>query len=82
MTTVDRIEGFRIVIYSNDHRPDHVHVIAPDMEAVFYLNCPQGPPSLRENFGCPGRVLRKLRLALAMRLPNLCEKWEQIHGKP
>jgi hypothetical protein len=39
------------VVYPNDHRPAHVHVIGPGAEAVFNLNCPTGPPELRESFG-------------------------------
>ncbi len=51
MVTVLRVNGFRVVIYPNDHRPAHVHVISAEHEAVFNLNCPDGPPSLRENYG-------------------------------
>jgi len=51
MPTVGRIDGLRIVIWTNDHRPAHVHVIGPDGEAVFNLNCPDGPPELREGMG-------------------------------
>lgn len=48
MPTVLRSSGFRIVIYSNDHRPAHVHAISAEGEAVFVLNCPDGPLELRE----------------------------------
>ncbi len=34
MPTVKRIDGLRVVIYPNDHRPAHVHVIGGDSEAV------------------------------------------------
>ena len=40
MPTVLRIGGLRVVIYPNDHRPAHVHVIG-DGEAVFILR-PRG----------------------------------------
>lgn len=43
MVTVLRGDGFRVVIYPNDHRPAHVHVIGAEHEAVFNLNCPAGP---------------------------------------
>ena len=42
MVTVERIGGLRVVIYPNDHRPAHVHVIGKGYEAVFKLNCPKG----------------------------------------
>jgi Domain of unknown function (DUF4160) len=51
MPVVLRFDGLRVVIYPNDHRPAHVHVIGAQGEAVFVLNCPDGPPELRESFG-------------------------------
>ena len=55
MPTVLRIGNLRVAIYPNDHRPAHVHVIGPEHEALFYLNCPEGPVSLRENYGFSNR---------------------------
>lgn len=49
MPTVLSLYGLRVVIYPNDHRPAHVHVMGRDCEAVFKLNCPIGPTALREN---------------------------------
>jgi hypothetical protein len=37
MRTDLTILGLLVVIYPNDHRPAHVHMISPDCEAV--LNC-------------------------------------------
>ncbi|MFN3930523.1 MAG: DUF4160 domain-containing protein [Brevundimonas sp.] len=37
---------FRVVVYSNDHPPPHVHAIGPDGDARFLLNCPDGPVAL------------------------------------
>jgi hypothetical protein len=78
MSTVDRIGGRRVVIYSNDHRPGHVHVIG-NCEAVFNLNCPEGPPELRENYDCPANELSKIKTALAKRITHLCAEWIRIH---
>ncbi len=36
--TVLQIDGLRVVVYLNDHRPAHVHVVGAEGEAVFYLN--------------------------------------------
>ncbi|MCY4396412.1 MAG: DUF4160 domain-containing protein [Rhodospirillaceae bacterium] len=38
MPTVLRLDGLRVVIYPNDHRPAHVHVVGGDGEAVFDLH--------------------------------------------
>lgn len=80
MVTVSRIGGLRVVIYPNDHRPAHVHVISKDYEAVFKLNCPEGPPELRENYGFPAKELSKIKAALEERTAHLCAEWSKIHG--
>lgn len=82
MSTVDRIGGLRVVIYPNDHRPAHVHVIGNGCEAFFKLNCPEGPPELRENYNFPASELAKIKAALAERTTHLCDEWSRIHGLP
>ncbi len=68
------------MIYPNDHRPAHVHVIG-DGEAVFVLNCPNGPPELRESFGFNRAEVNRIEGALADRLAALCEYWRAVHGR-
>jgi hypothetical protein len=82
MPTVLRLGGLRVVIYPNDHRPAHVHVIGQGNEAVFDLHCPGGPPELRENYGFDARAATRIREALAAALAALCQAWERIHGHP
>jgi len=82
MPTVDRIDGFRVVIYPNDHRPAHVHVIGPGVASVWNLHCPSGPPELRENYGFSRAAIARIRTALNDRLAVLCEEWRKIHGIP
>jgi Domain of unknown function (DUF4160) len=73
--------GFcRITVYSNDHRPAHVHAIGPNWEAVFELNYPDGPPTLRESFKLAPATFRKLAAAIRSHLVGLCKGWESIHG--
>ena len=81
MPKVGEIDGLRVVIYPNDHRPAHVHVIG-DSEAVFKLNCPNGPPELRENYGFTSGDLKKIKSALKSDLTHLCAEWSRIHGQP
>jgi len=80
MPTVDRIHGLRVVIYPNDHRPAHVHVIGKGCEAVFKLSGLGGWPELRENYGFGAGELSRIKTALASRLTHLCEEWSRIHG--
>ena len=82
MPTVASIGGRRVVIYPNDHRPAHVHVIGKDCEAVFKLNCPEGRPELIENYDCSASELSKIRAALKTRTAHLCAEWSRIHGLP
>jgi hypothetical protein len=81
MPTILRLDGLRVVIYPNDHRPAHVHVIGAGIEAVFNLRCPDGPPELRESFGSSRAEVNWMRAALAERLTLLCREWERIHGR-
>ena len=69
-----------MVIYPNDHRPAHVHVIGRGHEAVFHLNCPDGPVELRENYGFSKREISKIEIELTEHMAELCRAWEEIHG--
>ncbi|WP_436267912.1 DUF4160 domain-containing protein [Pseudoduganella sp. LjRoot289] len=80
MPTVLMVFGLRVLIYSNDHRPAHVHVQGKGCEAAFNLHCPAGPPELRENYGFSQKELGKIVAALADELTRLCAKWRGLHG--
>jgi uncharacterized protein DUF4160 len=79
MPTILRLDGYRVVIYPNDHSPAHVHVIGATAEAVFELHCPEGPVTLRESYAFKKRDLRRLMRELDAQLSLLCEDWEKIH---
>jgi hypothetical protein len=78
--TVLLFQGLRVTIYTNDHRPPHVHVIGRGCEARFVLNCPAGPVELAENYGFSGREVRQILEALTENLTELCAAWRRIHG--
>lgn len=80
MPTVLRLGGLWVVIYPNDHRPAHVHVRGAGGEAVFTLNCPDGPLELRESYGFSLPDVRRIRNSLATALATLCAEWRKIHG--
>ncbi len=80
MPTVLRLDGLRVVIYPDDHRPAHVHVIEAGGEAVFILNCPDGPPALREVYEFSLRDVRRIQKDLAAHLATLRPAWSEIHG--
>ncbi len=80
MPTVLRLDGLSVRVYSNDHRPAHVHVIGAGGRAVFNLNCPDGPPALRESLGFRSTDLSRIEDQLIGVLAALCAKWRAIHG--
>lgn len=80
MPTVLRLNGLRVVIYPDDHRPAHVHVIGADGEAVFILNCPDGPPELRGSYGFNSKEVGRIQSDLVSHIFVLCQKWSEIHG--
>jgi hypothetical protein len=80
MPTVLRFDGLRVVIYPNDHRPAHVHVVSSSCQAVFRLGCPNGPVELRENYGFRSGEISEMKAELSQHLGELCQAWEEIHG--
>jgi hypothetical protein len=68
------------MIYTNDHRPAHVHVWDGKRQAVFNLNCPAGPIDLRENYGFSLQDVNDLGRKLQNDVESLCAAWEAIHG--
>lgn len=79
MPTILTIFGLRVVIYPNDHRPAHVHIIGRGCESVFKLHCPDGPPELRENYGFTKKELSHIANELTDKLKTLCLEWRKIH---
>jgi len=80
MPTALRLDGLRVTIYPDDHRPAHVHVTGGGGEAVFLLNCPEGPPELRESYGFSTKDVGRIQRNLAPHVSELCKKWVEIHG--
>ncbi len=71
---------YRAVIYPNDHRPAHVHVIGPQGRAIFELNCPKGPPTVRDS-QLKSAELAKIKAVLQRHLADLCKAWGKIHER-
>ena len=80
MVTVLRVEGFRVVIYSNDHLPAHVHVCG-DGEAKINLFGADGAPDLvwADNM-TRAEVRRAVRL-VEREQALLLQRWKDIHGR-
>lgn len=82
MPTILRIggqNGWQVRVIPGDHRPAHVHVIKKPSEAVFNLNCPDGPVELRESFNCAPHILNWLEAELNSQVNAGCVGWETYH---
>ncbi len=80
MPTVLRVSGLRVNIPTNDHGPPHVHVTGAGSEGKFWLNCPNGPTTLRESFGFKRGELNRIMAWLDKEVGLLCQRWNEIHG--
>ena len=80
MPTVLLVDGLRVMIFTDDHEPPHVHVFRAGSEAVFFLNCPDGPPSLRDRKGFSFREVNKIEKWLTEYVTALCGDWRRLHG--
>jgi hypothetical protein len=80
MVTVLRAEGLRVVIFTNDHVPAHVHVFG-DGEAKIDLCGANGVPELVWADGMTRSEVRRALRVVASRQSQLLLRWERIHGR-
>ena len=80
MPTVLTVRNIRVVIYTNDHPPPHVHAVhGNECHARFALNCPDGPPDLLDSTGFKATDINELGDAIDTDLTRLCRIWRDIH---
>jgi Domain of unknown function (DUF4160) len=81
MPTIIKQDGFRIVIYPNDHTPAHVHVLKGDGEVRIELGSEKILPSLMSVRGkiSDREVVRALSLVTEYQI-ELLAKWDEIHN--
>lgn len=80
MVTVLRADSLRVVIYTNDHLPAHVHVFG-DGEAKINLLGPDGAPSLVWADGMTRGEVRRAMRVVTGQCAFLLQRWEDIHGR-
>lgn len=81
MPTLFVFRGWRVVIFSNDHRPAHIHVLGAGQHARFELVCHAEALTLMDCLGFRLSELRAIQVFLTPHVGHLCEVWRQIHGK-
>jgi hypothetical protein len=81
MPTVLRLsKGWRVVVYTNDHRPPHIHVLGVQEHARFELLCDLGRVTLISNFGFTHSQINSISVNLVRNIGKLCSEWGKIHG--
>lgn len=84
MPTIIKKDGFRIVIYPNDHTPSHVHVFKNSGEVRIDLGSlePLTIPSLMSIIGeISDRDIAKALSLVQKNQIELLSKWSEIHGE-
>jgi hypothetical protein len=79
MVTVYRAQGFRIVIFTNDHEPAHVHVFG-DGEAKINLVGPDDAPELVWAIDMTRADVRRAMKIVIEQRERLLAHWSAIHG--
>ncbi len=77
MPTIVREDGFRIVIFPNDHIPPHVHVFKSGAEVKIELGAEPNLLSIEGKIG--NKDLAKALNLVAEHQNELLDKWREIH---
>jgi hypothetical protein len=80
MPTIFRVRGLRVVIYMNDHRPPHAHVLGPGQEAKIALVAAGEQPSVVFNEGLSRAELADALVEIGRNRDMLMQRWREIHG--
>jgi hypothetical protein len=79
MVTVHREAGFRIMIFSDDHEPAHVHVFG-DGHAKIDLIGKDGEVAVVAIDGMKVRDVRRASRIVEEQREALLARWSEIHG--
>ena len=79
MVTVHRAHGLRVVIFSDDHEPAHVHVFG-DGHAKINLSGGNGDPELVWARGMTRSEARRAMAIVVERRDEFIARWREIHG--
>lgn len=80
MPTIFRADGFEVMIYLNDHRPEHVHVYNADGLAVINLHASPEAMELRKVVGMRKKDVRRAWDIVADNHEAFLSTWRRIHG--
>lgn len=78
--TILRFRGFRIMIYTEDHTPIHVHAVKGKEVVIFELDCEKRVVRVRGRTRVRAVTVRRLKKFVGDNLTLLCEAWKELHG--
>ena len=76
MPTILYINGFRFIIWPDDHEPPHIHVFKGDGEAKVSID----KPRLILVIGLSKQEARFILNTVIEHQKTLLKEWEKIHG--
>lgn len=79
MVTIHRAHGLRVIIFTDDHEPAHVHVFG-DGQAKINLSGPEGVPALVSAEGMKANDLRRAMKLVRDQQEQFLARWREIHG--
>lgn len=79
MVTIYRAHGLRVVIFSDDHEPAHVHVFG-DGQAKINLVGPDGGPELVWAEDMKRSEVRRAMDMVIEQQAGFWARWREIHG--
>jgi hypothetical protein len=77
VATILRHGGFRVMIFTNNDMPPHVHIFKAGTEAVIGLV----PIAIRDNYRMSKSDLRNVLDLVAENRDQLLEAWRGIHDR-
>ena len=79
MVTIHRAHGLRVIIFTDDHEPAHVHVFG-DGQAKINLIGPDGAPTFIWAEGMKANDLRRALQLVRDQQDQFLARWREIHG--
>ncbi len=80
MPTILYINGFKFIIWPDDHEPPHVHVFKGDGGAKISLGNREQAPVFVAISGLSKREAKFIWSVVAEHQEALLDAWEKIHG--
>jgi NCAIR mutase (PurE)-related protein len=79
MVTIHRAHGLRVVIFTDDHMPAHVHVFG-DGQTKIDLGGRHGVPELVWADGATRAEIRRAMQLVVEHRAAFLKRWSEIHG--